>query len=80
MRKYYHHIHVRPVARGFHVEAGCQSLIYLDTPEEVEELIKDFSEYTRDPKAKQEWYYKVFDGNGVIEGQPEAPRDVAISR
>ena len=73
MRKHYYQINVRPVARGFHVDAGCQSLIYRDTPEDVEEMIKDFSEYMRDPKAKQEWYYETFNSGDLHEAPLAVP-------
>jgi len=71
---FYNNIAIRVVTRGFKVDVGCQEMIYLNTPEEKELMIKDFAEYMRDPVAKQRAFDEKYGRNRILRGTEYSPR------
>ena len=68
----YHEIQIRPVLNGFHVQVGCQDLVYTDGLI----LLQDLREYFLDPgKKEQEMRMKSWKINGGVMVTPETPQE-----
>ena len=58
--KNYRHIHIQSLGRGFKVDVGCKKMVFLDTPDEHDNMCAWLKKYLEDPRAAEIAYEEKF--------------------
>ena len=55
-----HSIVINPAIRGYYVQVGCKSLVYLDTKEDVKQMAEDIVSYLTNPGPTEVLFRKQY--------------------